>query len=91
MQETHDGLAQLCGVDRIDERAWIGTGKRDSMLTDDMPVNHPGAVVLLGDELVAATLDTGMAIVLGIEAAKRTAWDVRDLELSRASRASTSA
>ena len=45
-----------------------------------MPVNHPGTVVLLGDELAAATLDTGMAIVLGIEAAKRTAWDVRDLE-----------
>ena len=53
-----------------------------------MPVNHPAAVVLLGDELIAATLDTGMAIVVGIETAQRTAWDVRDLELSRPFRCS---
>jgi len=41
---------------RIDERAWIGVGKRHSVLTDDMSVNHPAAVVLLGDTLIAAAL-----------------------------------
>ena len=30
---------------RIDERAWIGVGKRHSVLTDDMSVNHPATVV----------------------------------------------
>jgi len=53
------------------------------VLTDDVPVNHPGAVVLLSEELITATLDTGMGIVIGIEAPKCTAWDVRDLELLR--------
>jgi len=53
------------------------------VLTDDVPVNHPVAVVRLGDELIAAALDTGVAIVVGIEAPKCTAWDVRDLELLR--------
>src|SRR5258708_10294725 len=65
------------------QRAWIGTGKRGSVVTDDVQVNHPVAVMFLGDELVAATLDAEMAIVVGIEAAKRTARDVRNLELSR--------
>lgn len=41
---------------RLDERAWIGAGKRYSVLTDDMSVNHPAAVVLLGDKLIAAAL-----------------------------------
>ncbi len=62
MKQTHDGVAQISGVDRIDERAWIGTRKRDSVLSDDVPVNHPGGVVFLREELIAATLDTGMAI-----------------------------
>src|SRR5260370_2921259 len=65
------------------QRARIGTGKRGSVLTDDVQVNHPVAVMFLGDELVAATLDAEMTIVVGIEAAKRTARDVRNLELSR--------
>ena len=72
MQQTHDGVAQISGIDWIDQRAWIGTHKRNSALTDDVPVNHPGAVVLLSEELITATLDTGMGIVIGIEAPKCT-------------------
>src|SRR3989442_489308 len=80
MQQTPDGVAQISG-DWIDQRAWIGTDKRDSVLTYRVPVNHPGAVVLLSEELITATLDTGMGIVIGIETPKCTAWNVRDLEL----------
>ena len=72
MEQTHDGGAQISRIDRIDERAWIGTHKRNPVLTDDVPVNHPGAVVLLSEELITATLDTGMGIVIGIEAPKCT-------------------
>lgn len=82
MEQAHHGVAQVLGINRIDERARIGTGERHAVLADDMPVKHPGAVVLLGEELIAAPLDTRMAIVIGIEAAKRTARDVRDLELA---------
>lgn len=49
-------MAQVASIDGIDERAWIGAGKSHSVLTDDMSVNHPAAVVLLGNKLIAAPL-----------------------------------
>jgi hypothetical protein len=54
MQLTHHSVAQVSGIDRIDERPWIGTGKRDSVLADDVPVNHPVAVVVLAQELISS-------------------------------------
>jgi hypothetical protein len=47
---------QVVSIDRVAERAWIGAGKRHSVLTDDMSVNLPAAVVPLGDKLIAAAL-----------------------------------
>src|SRR6187549_2292236 len=33
--------AEIPGIDRVDQRLWVWTGKNDSLLADNMPLNDP--------------------------------------------------
>ena len=58
-------MAQVFSIDWIDERPWIGAGKGHSVLTDDVPMNHPVALVRLGDKLITEALDVGWQLSSG--------------------------